>query len=349
MPIRELNKDTLCSYAEFDNHAAVYEVVDEEVGLHGYIAVHRRKPDVAALGATRYWSYTEPTEALREALRLSKLMSYKSMAAGLPYTGAKAVLIRKKGSLLRKKQLLERYAQYVNELSGAFVTGNDVGLKTKDVQQMNTITQYVIGSGVDSGYFTAEGVLLGIKKSLEHKTGSGTIAGKKFAVQGYGSTGKNVVSLLNAAGGIIYVSDIKKKRFKDLTESDTLQIVPPNELLHQDVDVFCPCALGGVITPEIIGTLRSSIIAGSANNQFFDTTCDRLLMENNILYAPDFVINAGGLISVVDEYLHGEHDGGRVLSQLSCIPTFLERIFIESKQSGLPTHRVAVQLLEEQL
>lgn len=351
MPIRKLDTAELSVFSEYDEHVAVYEVTDDTVDLHGYIAIHRQKPDVAALGATRYWTYDDPNEALRSALRLSRLMSYKSLAAGLPYTGAKAVLVRPKQDFLgrKKRQILEQYATYLNELEGAFITGTDVGLKVKDVQFLSKHTQYVIGSGVDSGYYTAHGVVRGIQASLA-ATEQGDLSEQRFAVQGYGSTGSHLARLLTEAGATVSVADVKAKRFKQLEKTDTsITIVPDTQIMDREMDVFCPCALGGTITPETIPTLSASVVAGSANNQFYDESCDQLLFDAGILYAPDFVINSGGLISVVDEFVHGEHDDARIMHQLETISTLLEQIFILSRDAQIPTHAAAMSILKERL
>ncbi len=343
-----LSKEDLEMFPEYDNHYKVVKVEDESVGLKGYIAIHRNRKQFPALGATRIWNYQNEHEALRDALRLSRLMSYKSALAGLPYTGAKAALIDNSTAQANRKQLFKVYAQKVNELMGAFVTGTDVGVTNKDLDIMHSESSFMIGTGVDSGYFTAIGVLAGIKVALKHIYGSTDIAGHSFAIQGLGKTGWPLLKfLMKEKADKIYVTDINAHRaWLAKLRFPKVQIISPLKIYLQDVDVYCPCALSHAITSGKVPQLKCKIIAGSANNQLDEPKTGELLHKRGILYAPDFIINGAGIMSVVDQYENEEHDKSRIIKKIDNIAASLDMIFTESKEKNKAPNILADEIAE---
>lgn len=334
---------------EFDNHVRVVPLNDPGVQLRGYIAIHRSRGGYPSLGATRVWSYSSDEEALRDALRLSRLMSYKSALAGLPYGGAKSALILPPDGITDRDAFFTAYAKQVEALGGKFVTGTDVGVSNEDLVIMSRATSYVIGHGVNSGYFTSIAVyqcILMVLAKLFNKDID--ISKKSFAIQGLGKTGFELLSLLVRGGAReIYVADLNKvvqeaakKKFP------FIRIVPPETILAQKVQVLCPCALGGVLNEETIPTLNCQAVIGPANNQLATPFIGKLLYERGIFYAPDYLVNAGGLISVVDQYRFGKPDPARIERELVAIPKNLGKIFDLSQVECKPTSTVADELAE---
>jgi leucine dehydrogenase len=242
-----MNGTNIEDLPEFDNHKLVSFIHDPKTGLKGFIAIHRGGLNNPALGATRLWEYESETDALRDALRLSKLMSYKSALAGLKYGGAKAALMIPKGGIKNRKEFFNAYAQRINFLSGRFVTGTDVGVEDEDVREMRRETPYVIGAKVDPAYYTAIGVYNGIQAALKEKFGSEKISGRSFAIQGIGKVGMDVLKLLYKDTHKIFIADIDEKRAKLAKKLyPKVKIVPPLAIHKQEVDVFAPCALSRV-------------------------------------------------------------------------------------------------------
>lgn len=342
-----IDYQTYSQFAEFDNHALVVPIEDVFVGLKGFIVVHRDR-GAPSLGATRLWIYASEKEALRDALRLSRLMSYKSALAGLPYGGAKAVLIHSPGALTDRAAFFRAYAQRVDELVGQFVTGTDVGVNNTDLQVMREATPFVIGDGVNSAYFTAIGVLYGIQESLKYRSGSPEIAGKSFAIQGVGKTGLELLKLIYDEAGEIFVTDINPGRIALARHFfPKVQVVSPAEIHTQAVEVFAPCALAHALTGATVPELRCKIVAGSANNQLQQEKLGAQLLSRGILYAPDYVINAGGLISVVDQFTNTTHDPDRIKQQLLKIPQSLRGIFERSAREGMAADIIADTMAAE--
>lgn len=341
----------LKNFAEFDNNYKVVELNRPEVGLTGFISIHRHIKDYPALGATRFWKYETKDGALRDALRLSRLMTYKSILAGLPYTGAKAVLIDDGSNKNIHPDFYKVYADEVNKLNGEFVTGTDVGVSNDDLEIMRQNSPYIIGTGVDSGFFTAQGVFLGIKSALRKVFGTDDIRERTFAIQGLGKTGSPLLDLLVQNGAKkIYVSDLKKTTIQDtLTKNPRIEALDEHEIAIQNVDVFSPCALSGAVTKENRQLLNCKIVAGSANNQLDGLDAAIFLNEKGILYAPDFVINAGGIISVVDQYENQIHNPERIIDKVQKIGESLDLIFEKSFNDKKSTLEVAESIAAEKI
>ncbi|MFH1246602.1 MAG: Glu/Leu/Phe/Val dehydrogenase dimerization domain-containing protein [Candidatus Liptonbacteria bacterium] len=335
---------------EFDCHEEVLFVSDRDAGLHGYIAIHcSRGNSVPSLGATRLWSYETPLEALRDALRLARLMSHKSALAGLPYGGAKAALLAPRRAGFSRSKLFRAYANRVNTLSGHFITGTDVGVTDGDVKFMKRFTPYVIGRNVDPAFFTAQGVLSGIRTALKKVYGSDDVSERSFAIQGVGKTGRNLLRLLAKNGARkIFIADIDKQKAKKVrAEFPRITIVSPGEIHRQNVDVFSPAALSGVLNLRTVPQIRAKIVAGSANNQLSGPGVGNLLARHEILYAPDYVINAGGLISVADEFANPRVCKERIVDRIGMISKNLGTIFDRAIRKRESTQAVADEMAEQ--
>ncbi|MBU0546338.1 ThiF family adenylyltransferase [Patescibacteria group bacterium] len=329
-------------YTEFDDHDLVVEIDEPKAGLKGFIAIHRINENYPALGATRLWKYNCEEDALRDALRLSRLMSYKSAAAGLPYTGAKAALMADPAGLENRELFFRTYIEKVNELGGKFVTGTDVGLSDDDLKVMSDHSAFVIGYGVPAAYYTALSVLSGVKAGLREVFGNDDLSVRRFAIQGLGKTGFDLLKLLHSSGAKIFVADINETILERVKkEFPSILIVNQNDIHKQQVDVFCPCALSGSINNATIKELNCKIIAGAANNQLQDKKLGWELLERNILYAPDYICNAGGIISVVDQFENKIHDNDRILKKIDGLKKSLVSVFGEGKQKRQPTCMVA--------
>lgn len=333
---------------EFDGHKMISFIYDMHSGLRGFIAIHRGNTEHPAFGATRLWQYTTETEALRDALRLSRMMSYKSALAGLPYGGGKGVIMMSKNQNTHKRtKLLNAYAGTINDLSGLFITGTDVGLTQRDVQQMKRKSNYFVGLEGDPTDFTGLGLLCGVRICLKEIFGKPSLTGKSIAIQGLGKIGTKLLDLVYPEAERIFVCDvdtqrvlIAKKRFP------RIQQINNNEIHKAPVDIFAPCALSGSLNKTTVKEIQASIIAGGANNQLEKEEIGDLLYERGILYAPDYVLNAGGLMCVADEYEHPRFSAKRVAKRVAGIQTTLINIFSRSKKLHQPPHRVANELAE---
>ncbi|MBI2038012.1 MAG: hypothetical protein HYT15_03760 [Candidatus Magasanikbacteria bacterium] len=335
---------------EFDSHALVVELDEPSVGLKGFIAIDRKAENFPALGATRLWKYPLEEDALNDALRLAKLMGKKSAMAGLPYTGAKAVLMLPEEGIKNREEYFKVYAQKVNELSGQFITGTDVGLTDNDLEIMSKNSKFVIGMNVPAAYYTAVGVFNVIRESLEYKFGSENISSRTFAIQGLGKTGYELLKLLYAEGAKIFVSEINIDILEQVCRDFPLvKKVLPADIHKQEVDVFCPCAMSHSINSRTVSELKCVIVAGSANNQLEDEEAGEKLHKMGIVYAPDYLSNSGGLISVVDQFENKKHDNKRILLKLSKIPAVLRAIFLRSEKERRSISSVADDMVQESL
>ena len=342
---REYIKDNIESLPEFDNHFSVSFLNDKENGLKGFIAIHRKNPNFPSFGATRLWYYNSETEALQDAMRLSKMMSYKSALAGLVAGGAKGVIILPQDKKIDRKKLLQSYAKQVDLLKGSFITGTDVGLDQPDLLVLKKVTPYIVGFNGYTTELTSKGIFYAIEVALAEVFGSGKIEGRTFAIQGVGKVGESLLSLLHEKAKKIFIADIDKKTLKKVAKKYPKAVIKnPEEIHKQDIDVFCPCALSGAITSKNISDLKCKIISGGANNQLEDENVGVLLHRLKILYCPDYIVNAGGLIAVVNEYENPYFDYGSVSKKVLGIKKRLAGIFKTSKKENKPTNLVANEL-----
>lgn len=339
---------------DFDNHTLASFIFDSKSKLRGFIAIHRGGLSRPAFGATRIWNYNSEIEALTEALKLSKLMTYKSALAGLKYGGAKAVIVSHAIANNEKKELLNSFVQRVNWLGGHFITGADVGIGDEDLKMMSSASPYIVGVKSDPVKYTALGVFYSIKVCLEEIFGKSAIRGRTFAIQGVGKTGLGLLKLLYAEAKQIYIADTDwdvldsvKKRFPKV------EIVKTTKIHKLDIDVFCPCALSNAINVKNVSKLQCKLIAGSANNQLQNSYIGEMLYKLGILYAPDYVVNAGGLIAVVDEYENKnksenkDQASERLSKRVEKINQNLKLIIAESKKKKKATNLVADEMAEK--
>lgn len=291
---------------ESEGHEQVTFFYDRASGLKAIVAIHDTTLG-PALGGTRMWPYKSEDEALTDVLRLSRGMTYKAAAAGLRLGGGKAVII---GDPKKDKSpaLFRAFGKCVNTLGGRYITAEDVGTSVEDMEYVFEETRYVTGVDIahggsgDPSPFTAYGTLQGIKASVEHKLGKKELKGLKVSIQGLGHVGHHLAGYLKKEGAVVFATDIDEDRCKRAKEESVVdEIVAPDEIYGLDVDVFAPCALGAVVNDQTLDQFRCSIITGAANNQLATLKHGDILQQKGILYAPDYVVNAGGLMNVYIE------------------------------------------------
>ena len=324
--------------ADFDAHEDVLFVTDDECGLKAIIAVHSTHLGPAAGGA-RFWHYAEDEEALIDALRLSRGMSYKNAMAGLPLGGGKSVILAD-SERTKTPELLHAFGKAVDQLGGRYVTAEDVGMSVADMIEVRRTTQFVAGLpnsgsdvGGDPGPHTSLGVFLGIKAAVKRALGKDSLHGLHIAMQGAGSVATGVALHACTDGARLSIADVEQAKAQKLADATGGTVVSPDEILGLDADVLSPNALGAILTEQTIAALKVPIVAGGANNQLATPEDGRRLHERGILYAPDYVINAGGIINVCTEYL-GDGDATLVRKRIEGIPVRLEQIWAESQTSG---------------
>lgn len=332
------------SLPDFDGHEDVHFFHDRATGLRAIIAIHSTHLGPAAGGA-RYWTYAEGDDALTDALRLSRGMSYKNAMAGLPMGGGKAVVL--KDAVGKTEERLEALGRMIDSLGGRYVTAEDVGMTDADMRVIARGTRHVSGlpvaegaAGGNPGPSTALGVFLGLKAAVRHKLGRDDVSGLHVAIQGVGSVGGRLARYLAAEGAKLTLADVDAARVAALAGELGAKIVPADDIMRVSADVFSPCALGAILTAQSIAGLNVAVVAGAANNQLATPEDGSRIFARDILYAPDYVINAGGIINVVAEYL-GEGDADHVRERIEQIPVRLTEIFEASARDGLPTGQVA--------
>jgi leucine dehydrogenase len=337
--------NTPWEYPDFDAHEALHFVTDPSSGLRAVIAMHSTHLGPAA-GGTRFWHYAQDEEALTDALRLSRGMSYKNAMAGLPLGGGKAVILAGPDRA-KSAPLIAAFGRAVNDLGGKYITAEDVGMSVDDMIAIRGQTRFVAGLpadggavGGDPGPHTALGVFLGIKAAIRRALGKDSVAGLHLAIQGAGSVAGGVARQAAAEGARLTIADVNRERVEALAAETGAAIVDPATLLSVEADVVSPCALGAILTEETIAALRTPIVAGAANNQLATPQDGERIHDRGILYAPDYVINAGGIINVSTEYL-GDGDYSLVRQRIDAIPEKLEQIWAESAATALNPAAVA--------
>ena len=335
-------------HSEFDQHESVHYFSDEATGLRAIIAVHSTALGPGA-GGTRRWVYRDDAEALTDVLRLSRGMTYKNAVAGLRFGGGKAVILASADTPKSPEQF-RAFGRFVDSLGGKYVTAEDVGCSVDDMRIVHEETEFVSGlpqtghdAGGDPSPWTALGCYQGIEAAVHARLGADSLQGIKVAVQGAGHVGLHLCRMLHEAGAELFVSDVNGDNLKMMTDEMPATVVAPTELLFADVDVLAPCALGNILTSTTIPRLKASVVAGAANNQLSTPADGVRLAERDILYAPDYVINAGGIISVAAEY----YDNGSeedVRADVGRIKDRLKNIFEQAKETGRPTHELADEL-----
>jgi len=335
----------------FDDHEQVLFFYDRPSGLRAIVALHDTTLG-PAVGGCRFWPYENEHEALTDVLRLAKGMSYKAAMSDLPFGGGKTVIIGDPRSL-RSEALFRALGRAIHSLGGAYYTGEDVGTRPSDMDWAGQETPYVLGrtqggSG-DPSPVTARGVLLGIKAAVKHRFGRDDLQGVRVAIQGVGHVGGNFARLLAAQGAQLTVADIDAERAARTARELGARQVGCDEIVGVEAEVLAPCALGGVINDQSLARLSCDIVAGSANNQLSEPRHGTALHDRGILYAPDYVINAGGLINIAQELRPGGYDRARALAHVATIETTLAEIFERSEREGRPTHEIADEIAEERI
>jgi leucine dehydrogenase len=329
----------------FDDHERVVFCRDTHTGLKAIIAIHSTALGPAA-GGCRLWQYPSDDAALHDVLRLSQGMSYKNAMAGLTFGGGKAVIL-KSGDFSGTEALYEKFGEFVEQLNGSYITAEDVGMSVDIMQTIARRTRFVTGlpkkaghAGGDPSPKTAFGVFKGIEAAVAFKLSRDSVAGLTVAVQGIGNVGYNLCRYLSEAGATLVVADMNEARVKAAADEFGARGVSLDEILFQKADVLSPCALGAVLNERTIPKLRTSVIAGAANNQLESRADGQRLSDAGILYAPDYVINGGGIINVASEY-NGTETDEQVMELVAAIGPRLTRIFEEAAATGRPTNEIA--------
>jgi leucine dehydrogenase len=330
---------------DFDAHEELHFVTDDKCGLKAIIAVHSTHLGPAA-GGCRFWHYAKDEEALIDALRLSRGMSYKNAMAGLPLGGGKSVILADQNRT-KTPEMLHAFGKAVDGLGGRYVTAEDVGINVADMIEVSRSTNYVAGLpnsagdvGGDPGPHTSLGVFLGIKAAVKRALGKDTLSGLHLAMQGAGSVATGVALHACAEGAKISIADVDQAKAQKLADATNGTVVSTDEILGLEADVVSPNALGAILTEQSIAALKTPIVAGGANNQLATPEDGQRLNARGILYAPDYVINAGGIINVCTEYL-GDGDASLVRQRIEGIPVRLEQIWTESTATGRDPASVA--------
>ena len=337
------------SHPEFDAHEQVVFGHDAGSGLKAIIAIHNttRGP---ALGGCRMWAYASEEDALTDALRLSRGMSYKSALAGLPFGGGKSVIIGDPRSM-KSEALFLAMGRLVESLGGRYIVAEDVGVSFDEVEVMARATEHVAGTSAggagDPSPSTAYGVYMGMRAAIAHKHGRDTVEGITVAVQGLGHVGYRLCRYLSAAGARLVVTDIDPAVVERASKEFDAVATRPDDIYDAEADIFAPCALGAIINDQTIPRLKAGIVAGSANNQLAGPRHGAELAKRGVLYAPDYVINAGGVINISHE--GASYDNDEAAKHVARIHGTLGEIFRRAEAGGIPTSKAADRLAEDRL
>ena len=329
---------------------------DKDTGLKAISAIHNTVLG-PALGGTRFWMYTNEDEAIEDALRLARGMTYKSSLAGLALGGGKSVIIGDAKALrkdpVRREAFWRAFGRYLEGLNGRYITAEDVGTTTQDMVFVNMETNHVVGlpgrSGDPSPY-TARGVFKSILGSARHLWGSDDISGKTVAVQGLGNVGYHLCKLLHEAGAKLIVSDISQERIDAVVNEFKATVVAPEDIYGVECDIYAPCALGATVNDQTIPQFKAKLICGGANNVLHRPAIHgKALQERGIIYAPDYLANAGGVINVSYERAEGGYNEEAALRDIDYIGNRMFDLLNVAKDSGRLTHEVADQMAEERI
>jgi leucine dehydrogenase len=339
------------SLSEFGHEQVVF-CHDKATGLKAIIAIHNTVLG-PALGGTRLWDYATEQEALTDVLRLSRGMTLKAAITGLNLGGGKAVIIGE--ASLKDEAFLRRFGKFVNSLHGKYITAEDVNMKTVDMEFIHMETPHVaglpesMGGGGDPSPVTAYGVYMGIKATVRKVFGSDDLKGKRIAVQGVGQVGMHLVEYLVREAAEIFITDLQADKMKRVAQQFKVTAVAEDDFYDLDTDIYAPCALGATINDETITRLKCQIIAGAANNQLKDELRHSyMLSDKSITYAPDFVINAGGLINVYNEYL-GNYNRSHVMKQTEKIYDTCLDILKLAERENICSQEAATRLAEKRI
>lgn len=350
---KELAKaDPVFGQVSFDDHEQIVFCNDKDTGLKAIIGIHNTVLG-PALGGTRMWNYSNEWEALNDVLRLSRGMTFKSAITGLNLGGGKAVII---GDAKTQKtpELMRRFGEFVHSLSGKYITAEDVGMATEDMDTVREVTPYVTGISESKGGagnpspITAYGVFMGMKAAAKFKYGSDVLEDKSVYVQGIGHVGEALVEHLINEGAKVTISDINQERLEEIRSKYGATIYGGNDIYSEPMDIYAPCALGATINDNTIYRLQADIVAGAANNQLAEENKHgRILQERGIVYAPDFLINAGGIINVYAELEN--YDRQEIMRKTENIYNTTLEILDNAKVNSLTTHAAALNIARERI
>ncbi|HEV7551733.1 MAG TPA: Glu/Leu/Phe/Val dehydrogenase [Candidatus Angelobacter sp.] len=320
---------------------------DEAAGYQGIIAIHSTALG-PAVGGTRYWSYKSENDAVTDALRLARGMTYKNALAGLPFGGGKSIIMRD-GQAKDREQLFRAHGRMVNSLAGKYFTAEDVGTSPADMEYILQESAYVAGlqdrSG-DPSPHTARGVFRAMQAAAMHKWGSDDLAGKTVAIQGCGHVGYFLAGELARVGVRLIVADVDSAKVQRVVDEHHAAAATPEQIYSRDADIFAPCALGSVLNDQTIPQLKATLVVGAANNQLLDTRHGDLLQQRGVLYAPDYAANAGGVINGCCREMLG-WDVSKTLAKTDAIYDTVLTIFAMAEREKIPTYQAADRLAEE--
>lgn len=354
MEVKEISSTSFDLFNQLSqhDHEQIVMCQDNATGLKAIIAIHNTVLG-PGLGGTRIWNYKNEADAINDVLRLSRGMTYKASISGLNLGGAKAVIIGD-ASKVKSEAFFRKFGRFVENLNGKYITAEDVNTTTKDMEYVAMETDHVVGlpesmgGGGDPSPVTAYGTYMGMKASAKMAYGDDSLAGKTVAVQGIGKVGFHLCEYLHKEGAKLYVTDINENALKAAADQFGAIVVGQDDIFDLNVDVFSPCALGAVLNTDVIGRLKAQVIAGAANNQLAEEKeHGKMLVEKGIFYAPDFLINAGGLINVYSEYIGYNRERAYGATE-KIYDTTLE-IYKKAAAENIPTQQAATQMAEERV
>ena len=350
---KELQKmDPVFGQLSFDDHEQIVFCNDKDTGLKAIIGIHNSVMG-PALGGTRMFNYANEWEALNDVLRLSRGMTYKAAITGLNIGGGKAVII---GDAKTQKtpELMRKFGAFVHSLSGRYITAEDVGMETKDMDIVRDVTPYVTGISEERGGagnpspVTAYGVYVGMKAAAKQQFGTDVLSGKKVMVQGIGHVGETLVDYLTKEGALVTIADINEEKLNEVATKYNAQIFRGDDLYSAAVDIYAPCAMGATINNDTVYKIKAKVIAGAANNQLADENVHAaILQDRGILYAPDFLINAGGIINVYAELAH--YDRAEIMRKTENIYNTTLEIFDFAIANNITTHQAALRIAQNRI
>ena len=352
MEVKNKNLKPVIGNMQTMGHEQVIFCNDSETGLKAIIAIHDTTLG-PALGGTRMWNYSNEIDALNDVLRLSRGMTFKASISGLNLGGGKAVIIGD-AKTEKTEALMKKFGEYVNKLGGTYITAEDVGMSTKDMEYVREMTKHVtgipesMGGSGDPSPVTAYGVYWGMKASAKFKWGSDSLEGKTILVQGVGHVGENLVKHITEEDVKVFVTDINEEKLAEVSEKYGAKIITGDAIYDMDMDIYAPCALGATLNTDTIHRLKCAIVAGAANNQLEDEMIHgEMIKEKGIVYAPDFLINAGGLINVYSE-ING-YDREKSLNKTRKIYDTTLEILLKAEQEDITTHKAALVIAEQRI
>jgi leucine dehydrogenase len=350
---KEIQKmDPVFGQMSFDDHEQIVFCNDKDTGLKAIIGIHNSVMG-PALGGTRMFNYSNEWEALNDVLRLSRGMTFKSAITGLNIGGGKAVII---GDAKTQKtpELMRKFGEFVHSLSGRYITAEDVGMETADMDIVRDVTPYVTGISEERGGagnpspVTAFGVYMGMKAAAKQQFGSDVLTGKKVLVQGIGHVGEALVEYLTKEGALVTISDINEERLYEVGQKYNATVYTGADVYAEEVDIYAPCAMGATINDATIHKIKAKVIAGAANNQLANEVVHgAILQERGILYAPDFLINAGGIINVYAELAH--YGKAEIMAKTENIYNTTLEIFDFAIANKMTTHQAALTIAQQRI